>query len=263
MEGWLRTQPAVNISDLFRSTLRDGSSASRAAYSGVELRTNLIASGATPTTGWYWLNPNNTNTPRLYWVDMSYSGGGWVCVAAHTQGTGINDAGSSVTYAKITSTDYISISSGTTYGSSTPHTFMASLKLWNDLAVHGASGRNIVAFVSSSYQPLSGSHSRRSRWTWTGWSGTYAWQGAAGLTNEVGGATPGLWSYHIANGYSMTTFDQDNDVYSANCSASYANAPWWYGACWDGNMWGYSATDGYHWTGAGSDFYAYGAIYVK
>lgn len=83
---------------------------------------------------------------------------------------------------------------------------------------------------------------------------------------SIGGTVPGLRAYHADNGYSFTTHDADHDPYGSNCSNSYGNSPWWYGACWDGNFWGGGTSGGYanrpYWTGSGSDYYDWGAIWV-
>lgn len=219
-------------------------------------------------TGWYYITLNGVT--NQYWVDMEYSGGGWVCVLSHPINTSITDNGSNVTYTKSTSGNAIISASNSAYATGNPSntTFMASLGIWSALATANNSGKNIACYVSNSYAALgsTGSHARRSRWTWTGWSSTYAWQGVANLSNEVGGTAPGLHSYHITGGYSWTSYDVDQDVYTSNCSTLYNNAPWWYGACWDGSYWGGNG-NGYQnavfWTGSGTDYYNYGAIYVK
>ena len=124
-------------------------------------------------------------------------------------------------------------------------------------------------FTASSYQTLGSiaNHSRRSSWSWTGWSSTYALQGASSLSNEVGGVTPGWYSYHIAGGYPLTTYDNDQDGNSGNCATYYNNNGFWYGSCWDGNFWGGggggSYADAAFWTGSSTDYYNYGAVYIK
>ena len=122
-------------------------------------------------------------------------------------------------------------------------------------------------FVSTAYKTLAdiNNHTKRARFTWTGWSGTYAWQGGASYTNEVGSTTAGLWSYHIANGYSLSTYDVDQDTYGSNCSSFYNNNPWWYGACWDGNFFagGAGYQDAPYWSYSTVDYHNYGAIYVR
>lgn len=230
----------------------DGTSAARAALSSVAIK----QANPSATTGWYWLNLDGT--ARQYWVDMDYSGGGWVMVLSHYGGVAIN----AVTYSQST-TNYSYIGSSTlNIGSSNVYgfSFMAGLMAWDTIASRNNSGRYVVAMTATSGTGPTAA-ARRSRWTWSGWTASYQWSNPSGLTNEVGGTTPGLWSYHIAGNYGWSAYDQ------GVCSTQYGNAPLWYGACWDGNPWGGNGAGGhannYFWTGSSGDYYAYGAIYVK
>jgi hypothetical protein len=241
---------------------RDGSSAGRAALKSTDIK---LLNPSAPT-GWYWLQINGIAT-QVY-VDMDYDGGGWVLVGTHP----INIALVNPTYAQ-TTTGLVQIgTAGFTVGSGDPKQFAtwAPLARWRFIAQANGTGNTVVYFTAASQVELgaTGSHSRRSRWTWTGWSATYAWQGLGGLVNEVGGTTPGLYSYHAANGYSWTTFDVDQDAAGSNCAANYQGAPMWYGACWDGSFWGGGQGGNGHsnaayWTSSTTDFYNYGAIYVR
>jgi len=84
---------------------------------------------------------------------------------------------------------------------------------------------------------------------------------------DIGATYPGLATYSAANKYSLTTRDADHDVYSSNCAASYSNTAWWYGSCWDGSFWGGGDADSYqnkpYWTGSSSEYYAWGAIWIR
>jgi hypothetical protein len=89
-------------------------------------------------------------------------------------------------------------------------------------------------------------------------------QGASSLSNEVGGVTPGWYGYHIANGFSLTTYDLDQDTNGGNCATYYNNNPFWYGSCWDGNFFaGGGYNDKPNWNGAGTNEHNYGAVYIK
>ena len=87
------------------------------------------------------------------------------------------------------------------------------------------------------------------------------------LINTGGTATAGMFDYHAANNYQLTTFDADHDVYSANCSNSYGNTAWWYGACWSGSFWGGGDSGGYtnnpYWTSSGGEYFSWGGIWVR
>jgi len=217
------------------------------------------------TTGWYWLTVDGS--VNLYWIDMDYDGGGWVLVANNRLNTG-NMGTTAGTYAAST-TGFITLGN---YGLGTnPSNFnlWVGLNKWNSIAA--ASGqRKFVEIVSSNIGVKlgqTGFHSKRARWTWTGWSGTYAWQGVGNFSLELGANNPGLYSYHIAGGYSFTAYDLDQDGNPGNCATFYGNTPFWYGSCWDGNFWGGGSSgsyaDGPFWSGSSTDYFNYGAYYVK
>ena len=267
IDGILRINSDANALEYYTvssgwSTLgaRDGTSAGKAALKSTDIK---LYNPSAPT-GWYWLMINGTAT-QVY-IDMNYDGGGWVLVATHVFNVSIP----ALSYAQTTTGLTQLGSSGFTIGTGDPkaYTTFSPLDRWTAITSANNAGKNFVYFTAGSAQELgtTTAHSRRSRWSWTGWSGTYAWQGLSGLVNEVGGVTPGLYSSHAANAWSWTTFDRDQDSLSGNCSASYNNAPWWYGACWDGSFWGGNGS-GYQnapfWTGSGTDYYSYGAMYVK
>jgi len=230
--------------------------------SAVDKSTDILVSNPAAPTGWYWIKTNGV--ARQYWVDNSFQGGGWVLVASHP----INVSIPTLTYAQAAQS--YSGNASSTYGSGDPKSYSVWVGLngWNDIVTANNAGRNFVYYTAGSQISLSNiaSHSRRSSWKWTGWSSTFQWNGVSALSNDVGGSTPGLWSYHIGNNYSFTTSDTDQDAYGANCSSAFNNAPWWYGACWDGNFWGGNGS-GYanaaFWTSSGGDYYTYGAMYVK
>jgi hypothetical protein len=228
--------------------------------------TDILAQNPSAATGWYWIAAGND--VGRFWVDMSYSGGGWVLVLNNRTGNGgmpslsYVDATTKVINFRSTS----STSPGVNYGEHyTPTNFnlWVGLDAWKSIIDANSSFNKIVFFVSTSYRTLgdTGNHTKRSSWSWTGWSSTYALQGASSLSNEVGASTPGWYNYHIANGYSLTTFDRDQDAYGSNCSTSYNNAPWWYGACWSGNIWGYDGAP--YWESSGADYHNYAAAYIK
>ena len=227
--------------------------------------TDILAQNPSAATGWYWIAAGND--VGRFWVDMSYSGGGWVLVMNNRTGNGgLNnltyvDATTKVINFRSTS----STSPGVNYGEHyTPNNFnlWVGLDAWKNIIDANSSFKKIVYFTTSSYQTLgnTGSHSRRSSWSWTGWSSTYALQGASSLSNEVGGVTPGWYSYHIAGAYGLGTYNNGN-----GCSQSYNNNPFWYGGCWDGNFFagGSGYQDAPYWTGSGADYYGYGAVYIK
>ncbi len=217
------------------------------------------------TTGWYWLIVDGSR--NLYWIDMDYDGGGWVLVANNRLNTG-NIGTTAGTYTASTTGFIINGN----YGLGTnPKDFnlWVGLSKWNSIAA--ASGqRKFVEIVSSNIGVklgLTAFHSKRAKWTWTGWSGTYAWQGVANYSLELGANSPGLYNYHIANSFSFTAYDLDQDGHPGNCATFYGNTPFWYGSCWSGNFWGGGSGGGYadgpFWDGSSTDYFNYGAYYVK
>jgi len=233
---------------------------------------DILSQNPSATTGWYWIAAGND--VGRFWVDMSYSGGGWVLVLNNRSG---NTGMPSLSYADATTKvinfrSTSSTSPGVNYGEHyTPTNFnlWVGLDAWSGIINANTDFKKIVYFTATSYQTLgnTGSHSRRSSWSWNGWSPTYALQSPSNLSNEVGGTTPGWYSYHIANGFGLTTYDKDQDSNGGNCSVSYGNNPFWYGSCWDGNFWGggtnASHGDAAYWTGSSADYYSYGAVYIK
>jgi hypothetical protein len=231
--------------------------------------TDILAANPSAATGWYWIAAGND--VGRFWVDMTYSGGGWVLVMNNRSGNGgVNnltyvDATKKVINFRSTS----STSPGVNYGNHyTPNNFnlWVGLDAWKSIIDANSSFKKIAYFVSTSYQTLgsTSSHTYRSSWSWTGWSSTYAMQGASSLSNEVGGVTPGWYGYHIANGFSLTTYDLDQDTNGGNCATYYNNNPFWYGSCWDGNFFaGGGYNDKPNWNGAGTNEHNYGAVYIK
>ena len=246
---------------------REGYSASTPAFRSTDIKLNNPAA----TTGWYWLNLGGT--VNQYWIDMDYDGGGWVCVITHP----INVAIPQINYATAGQSHIHSGSAGFVRGTSNPHAYATWLGLnaWELICAQNGSSSNksAVYFTAGSQVALGSidSHSRRSRWSWGGWNSNYSWRNVNTLVNEVGGTTPGFWSYHISNGYALTTYDVDQDAASGNCSsAAHGYAPWWWGACWDGNVWGCNGGTNYpgqanaaYWTGSGGDYYNFGAVYIR
>ena len=85
------------------------------------------------------------------------------------------------------------------------------------------------------------------------------------LDVHSGNGLPGFYDYH--NGREFTTHDGDHDASgSSNCANNYNSAPWWYGGCWSGSIWGgcgNSHTKGPYWTGSGGVQRNHAGIYVQ
>jgi hypothetical protein len=226
----------------------------------------------TGPSGFYtiWLN----NEPVSVYVNQDYSGGGWVCVLANRVNTGgMNNL---AFYDAVNTCNYRT--GGSSQGSNTvvdARSKMSSLanyniwigaKFWPLLGYRAdPSNITVVQFVATTAgTSLSGTHTKRYRWKYSGWSPTYAFNSATAVSDETGTGAPGMYSYHAANAFSLTTYDMDRDAYGSNCSTLYNNNPWWYGACWSGNYFaGNGYSDGPYWDSSVSDYHNYGAVYIK
>lgn len=227
-------------------------------------------SDITGPSGWYWIN--TSQGPVHVYINQSYSGGGWVLALANRAGQG---AMSNLTYNDAVNTCNIRTNSNTvvTAGSKLTtldnYDYWLGLRYWSTLTGRVTSGKiTVVQFVAGTNGTAldnTGAHNKRYRWQFNSFTGTYGMSGAAALSDETSTGAPGFYSYHATNGFSLTTYDQDQDAYSSNCSTLYGNTPWWYGACWDGHY--FPNGGGYanypNWAGAGSQLYQYGAVYIK
>ncbi len=214
----------------------------------------IIANYSSATTGFYWINPGGQGPIKL-WCDMSYSGGGWALVMCNRAGTG---GMPNIPYSLAVN----SMNVRRAYTSDLDFNLFVGVKYWVSL------GLNIAQFCSNGVSRLGDTsfHTKRYRWSYTGMSATYGFQGAAGVSDETSTGAPGFFTYHAANGFSLTSYDNDQDVYGSNCATLYGNHPFWFGACWSGNMWGSTAggyADAPYWDGSGGDYHNYMAVYLK
>lgn len=82
--------------------------------------------------------------------------------------------------------------------------------------------------------------------------------------NTEGTASPGMFTYH--NGRALSARDADHDAFSSSCSANYNGSAWWYGNCFSGSFWGGGGEilqDAPYWTDSGSEYFSYGAIWLR
>lgn len=226
-------------------------------------------SQVTGPSGWYGIK-----TPAgiaVTYIDQEYDGGGWALVMANRTNT---DAMKDTTYSE--AINQCHLRTGTTSVRSSfrgasglsNYNYMMGLKFWQYFGGRETANKiTVVQYVSSSTVALgsTGSHTKRYRWQFDGFNGTYAHTGAAAVSDETGTGAPGYYSYHAANGYSLTAYDNDQDVNSGNCATYYGNSPFWFGSCWSGNIWGSTAShqDACFWDGSGSDYHNYGAVYIR
>lgn len=227
-------------------------------------------------SGFYNIDILGDGNKKFVYVNQDYDGGGWVCVLANRANTG---GMKNLTYSNaVNSVNYRSGTSDATNAVSDPRSGSRSLadnniwvgtQYWSTLAGRVTSGKvTVVQFVSTTNgTALNGTHTKRYRWRFDGFNGTYGMSGATGISDETATGAPGFYSYHAGNGFNLTTFDNDQDAYGGlNCSSFYSNNPWWYGACWDGNYFGGYGSgyqDAPYWVSSGSDYHQYGAVYIK
>ena len=231
-------------------------------------------SDITGPSGFYNIKYNNSFITA--YVDQEYDGGGWVCVLANRITTG---GMGNLTYSNAVNTcNYRTGGSTNTPGPSVIPTSglsgLSNYNIWVGTSYWEILGKRnnpsyvtVVQFVSSTVGTTlgsTGSQSKRYRWRFNNFTSTYGFSGVATISDETGTGAPGMYSYHAANGFSLTTYDNDQDVNGGNCSTYYANNPFWYGSCWSGN---YFAGGGYadapYWDGSGGDYHNYGAVYIK
>ena len=241
--------------------------------------TDISQLPASAPTGWYTFYNKTYRQYVPVYVDQDYDGGGWVCVLANRRYTaGMNNltydnAVNTPNYRTEPSSDdatNTTVAAPDTYNKDlTDYNIFIGLKFWDMFGGRHASGKisiaQYVAGTNGIELSTTGSHTFRSRWYFTNFdSGNYWKSTGTGWTgNEVGSTSPGMYSYHFSNAYSMTTYDADHDVWGGNCSTNYNNNPFWYGGCWSGNQFaGGGYVDGPYWSGS-STAYQYGAVYIK
>lgn len=224
-------------------------------------------------SGFYNVDILGDGNRYFVYVNQDYNQGGWVCVLANRGGTGgmknltYSDAVNSVNYRTGTSNATNTISDPRSGSRSlADNNIWVGTKFWSALAGRENPGKiTVVQFVSTSNGTLlNATHTKRYRWRFDGFNPNYGMIGATAISDETGTGAPGFYSYHAANAFSLTTYDNDKDTNGGNCSTYYNNNPWWYGSCWSGN---YFAGGGYqdrpYWDSSGTDNHQYGAVYIK
>jgi hypothetical protein len=228
----------------------------------------------TGPSGWYTIN--TAAGPCQTYINQSYDGGGWCLVLANRQNTG---GMNNLTYVDATTKSNFR-TGGSSQGANTVvpegsklssladyNVFIAPL-FWPMLAGRASSGKvTVVQFVSGTNGTAlnaTGSHNKRYRWRFDSFNSRWGFVGATGISDETATGSPGMLNYHAANGFSLTTYDVDQDTNGGNCATYYNNNPFWYGSCWSGNWFaGNGYADAPYWDSSGSDYWQYGAVYIK
>jgi hypothetical protein len=233
-------------------------------------------SQVTGPTGWYPIRLSS-GTAMVY-INQDYDGGGWVLAAANRINTGgmtnldYYDAVNSCNYRN--SQNQVQVTTSTSLNDVNGFVGVA---YWQELAGRVTSNRiTVVQYVATSIVGLNvtASHTKRYRWrgsfsnaTYTFGTPTFNWANVEAISDETGTGSPGFYNYHAANGFALTTFDNDHDTNGGNCATYYSNQGFWYGGCWSGNIWGGGPSnyyaDAYYWDSSGGDYHNYGAVYIK
>ncbi|MCB9744168.1 MAG: hypothetical protein H6740_16340 [Alphaproteobacteria bacterium] len=210
---------------------------------------DILNTSSSAPDGVYWLDPDgdgDTSDAWQGWCDMTRDGGGWTLVVNNTQA--VTHSGNPTMTQAINDV----LVRGGTLGSS-----LTSFDLWVGVAEWGDIGTSSRIEVGAS--PSSLSHQAFYTLSLNA-SADYRLTMSGG-TISLGGNAPGIYAYH--NGSRLSTYDDDNDSYSGNC-ASYYGHPWWYNSCWSGSFWGgTSHQEAPYWATSGSDYYAWGAIWLQ
>lgn len=231
----------------------------------------------TGPSGFYTIN--TPLGPVVSYVDQDYDGGGWVQVINNTAYTG---GMSNLSYYDAVNTCNFR-NPGANNGSNTSrgvkglsgvsgYNSFIGVKFWQYLAGRVSTGNiTVVQYVSTSPVPLgsTGSQTKRYRWRFNFSNGiynpgyqTFNMVNATGISDETGTGAPGFLTYHAANSFPLTTYD--NWQFWNGCATYYNNNPFWYGYCWSGN---YLAGGGYqdapYWDSSGGDYHNYGAVFIK
>ena len=245
--------------------------------------TDISQLPASAPTGWYTFYTKKHRQYVHVYVDQDYDGGGWVCVIACRWGTAgmmectWDNAVNTPNYSTAPYNTAMPASGGYVTYVPAPDTYNNDLsdynifigvKFWDWFGGRHAAGKISVAEYAAGTNGIelndTGSHDNRSRWYFTTLDSTDYWKstGATFTSNEVGTQSPGMYSYHFANGFKLSTYDADHDTYGTNCSVNYGSHPFWFGSCWSGNLFGHN--NGPYWDSSGGGWNRqYQAVYIK
>lgn len=229
-------------------------------------------SSVTGPSGWYMFNVFGNKVP-LY-INQDYDGGGWVLVLANRRYTaGMNnlkfqDAMNSVNYRNAGSDDTTNLRG---MGNSSPNlsdiNCWVGLNYWKHLSGRAVANKiAVVQFMDDTNGvSLNASHPQRARFLFDNVNTNGSFSGRGSYVNESDVNAWGTSGFYTYCGNPLTTYDNDQDYHSGNCSTFYNNNPFWYGACWSGNIFaGGGYIDGPYWVSSSATYSKqYCGVYIK
>lgn len=229
-------------------------------------------SEVTGPSGWYTFQVGSYKFP--VYVDTTYSGGNWGLVMCNNEYTGgmqnlkWHDAINTANYRHSGVNDSINYKGmGQQRPTLDKFNCWIGLNLWKHIAANPSLVEVTQFAAGTKGTSLTGTHSERMYWTFTGWTSNYGFVGVANGALQVDTSALGNSGMYInmLNSVPLSTIDADHDTNAGSCASYYNNNPWFYTSCWSGNYFaGGSYNDRAHWVGSSAgNSRVYGAVYIR